>query len=79
MNRLNLQRRYFGKKFEIIVKINILSSNTKYVIESVRFEIQILEILRNSIGMIYFQKFEIIPKELCTFSYFLSLLKKFLL
>lgn len=53
------------KKFKIIVKINTLS-NTWNIIESVRFKIwfRFSKFLRNSIGMIYFQKSEIIPKKI---------------
>lgn len=53
------------KKFKIIVKINTLS-NIWNIIESVRFKIwlRFSKFLRNSIGMIYFQKSEIIPKKI---------------
>lgn len=66
MNRLNLERENISeKKFKIIVKINTLS-NTWNIIESVRFKIwlRFSKFLRNSIGMIYFQKSEIIPKKI---------------
>lgn len=66
MNRLNLERENISeKKFKIIVKINTLS-NTWNIIESVRFKIWLgfSKFLRNSIGMIYFQKSEIIPKKI---------------
>lgn len=66
MNRLNLEKENISeKKFKIIVKINTLS-NTWNIIESVRFKIWLgySKFLRNSIGMIYFQKSEIIPKKI---------------
>lgn len=69
MNRLNLERENISeKKFKIIVKINTLS-NTWNIIESVRFKIwlRFSKFLRNSIGMIYFQKSEIIPKKIMNY------------
>lgn len=69
MNRLNLEKENISeKKFKIIVKINTLS-NTWNIIESVRFKIwlRFSKFLRNSIGMIYFQKSEIIPKKIMNY------------